>query len=415
VSLKENIKIALFSIKTNLMRSLLTMLGIIIGVASVITIITVGDGGADYIVGMINEMGGSSTIQISVKMSQATASDYFTPKDIAALQTVPEIAYVSPLKQTFGTASTQSETAFAMAFGGNSSLQYILASECRYGQFFTEQEYKSASPVALIDAVSAKTMFGKENCVGESLTFSVEGRSVNVRIVGVLSLSGLFGSDTESMSSMMEQFGGGMDMASCIMMFPATFLVNFSGSQERYDTLYLTSVEDSLLTSAGETALSILQAQHNNADRDVYMVTNLAQFVDLIDSVIRIFTLFIAAVSAISLVVGGVGVMNIMLVSVTERTREIGIRKALGARTNTILMQFLTESVVICFIGGVIGLILGVVLAAIVAAVMNVPLSVKLWTIALAIGFSSGIGIFFGIYPAKRAAQLPPIEALRKD
>lgn len=398
------------------MRSLLTMLGIIIGVASVITVITVGDGGADYIVGMINDMGGSSTIQISVKMTQATASDYFTSKDVDALKGVPEIANVSPLKQVIGSVATQTESGIAIALGGNTDLQNIIGSECKYGQFFTQQEYQSASPVALIDSTSATTMFGKENCVGESLTFTIEGRSVSVKIVGVLNLAGMFGQDSEGMSSMMEQFGGGMmDMNSCILMFPSTFLVNFSGSQERYDTIYLTSVEDSLLTSAGETALSILQAQHNNADRDVYLVTNMAQFVDLIDSVIRIFTLFIAAVSAISLVVGGVGVMNIMLVSVTERTREIGIRKALGARTNTILMQFLTESVVICFIGGVVGLILGIALAATVAAVMNVPLSVKLWTVALAIGFSSAIGIFFGIYPAKRAAQLPPIEALRKD
>jgi putative ABC transport system permease protein len=141
----------------------------------------------------------------------------------------------------------------------------------------------------------------------------------------------------------------------------------------------------------------------------------MATFIDLLDNVIKIFTAFIAAVSGISLVVGGIGVMNIMLVSVTERTREIGIRKALGAKTSTILFQFLTESVILCLIGGVIGFVIGVGGATAVSAYMDIPLKVKFVTVAIAIGFSSAVGIFFGIYPAKRAAKLPPIEALRRD
>jgi putative ABC transport system permease protein len=128
-----------------------------------------------------------------------------------------------------------------------------------------------------------------------------------------------------------------------------------------------------------------------------------------------VFTILIAAVSAISLVVGGIGVMNIMLVSITERTREIGIRKALGAKTGTIMFQFLTESIILCLIGGTIGLLLGVALAAFVSYIMAVPLAVEPSTVALAVGFSSAIGIIFGVYPARRAAKMPPIEALRRD
>ncbi|MEG2719832.1 MAG: FtsX-like permease family protein, partial [Oscillospiraceae bacterium] len=135
----------------------------------------------------------------------------------------------------------------------------------------------------------------------------------------------------------------------------------------------------------------------------------------LLDTVINVFTVFIASVSAISLVVGGIGVMNIMLVSITERTREIGIRKALGAKTSTIMFQFLTESVILCLIGGVVGLLLGISGAALVSNVMNVPLAVKATTVALAVGFSTLIGVVFGVYPATRAAKMPPIEALRRD
>ena len=150
-------------------------------------------------------------------------------------------------------------------------------------------------------------------------------------------------------------------------------------------------------------------------EKDCYNVTNMATYIDLLDTVINVFTIFIAAVSAISLIVGGIGVMNIMLVSITERTREIGIRKALGAKTGTIMFQFLTESIILCLIGGIIGLLLGVAAAAFVSFIMKVPLTVEPSTVALAVGFSSAIGIIFGVYPARRAAKMPPIEALRRD
>ena len=139
----------------------------------------------------------------------------------------------------------------------------------------------------------------------------------------------------------------------------------------------------------------------------------MATYIYLLDTVINVFTTFIAAVSAISLLVGGIGVMNIMLVTVTERTREIGIRKALGAKTSTILFQFLTESVILCLLGGLIGLILGSVGAFAVASYMNIPIEMKFSTIVIAVGFSTAIGVFFGIYPARRAAKMQPIDALR--
>ena len=142
---------------------------------------------------------------------------------------------------------------------------------------------------------------------------------------------------------------------------------------------------------------------------------NMETLTEMVDKIINVFTTFVAGISAIALVVGGIGVMNIMLVSVTERTREIGIRKSLGAKTSTILLQFLTESIILCLIGGIIGFILGVLMAAAVAEFAGITIAVKWTTIAIAVGFSSAVGIFFGLYPARKAAKMLPIEALRRE
>jgi putative ABC transport system permease protein len=165
---------------------------------------------------------------------------------------------------------------------------------------------------------------------------------------------------------------------------------------------------DSELDAAGSAAMNLLYTRHGNFGKNAYSLINMATYIDLLDTVINVFTTFIAAVSAISLLVGGIGVMNIMLVTVTER-----IRKALGAKTSTILFQFLTESVILCLLGGLIGLILGSVGAFAVASYMNIPIEMKFSTIVIAVGFSTAIGVFFGIYPARRAAKMQPIDALR--
>lgn len=222
--------------------------------------------------------------------------------------------------------------------------------------------------------------------------------------------------DTEDYMEQMSSMMGGMQMTSCMMIMPAPVVTEINGStQNRYDTINITAVDESQLDGIGTAAINYIRSLHDNFEKDCYTVTNMATYIDLLDTVINVFTIFIAAVSAISLIVGGIGVMNIMLVSITERTREIGIRKALGAKTGTIMFQFLTESIILCLIGGLIGFLLGVAMAAFVSYLMNVPLAVQPSTVALAVGFSSAIGIIFGVYPARRAAKMPPIEALRRD
>lgn len=185
--------------------------------------------------------------------------------------------------------------------------------------------------------------------------------------------------------------------------------------EPQYESIYLISNDKSQNTAMGDAAVRILEARHNNSGRNVYYSQDLSAQLDMINEVMSLVTRFIVAVAAISLLVGGIGVMNIMLVSVTERTREIGIRKSLGAKTNAILMQFLTESTIITLIGGVIGLVIGVIGAYIFCAVGGFDPVFTPSSIFLTVLFSAGVGIVFGVYPAKKAAEMSPIEALRHD
>lgn len=412
MNIRENIRIAIFSIRTNMMRSLLTMLGIIIGVASVIAIITVGNGGRDYIVGMIREMG-SSTVSLSVNTSIASANEYITDEDIREIRNLDTVEYISPLVVTIGNSANERKSVMTFAISGTTDLSKVLNIDVKYGRFFNQDEYDAGRKVVLLPSLSAKTLFGYENCVGEYVDFTVNKQTVRMQVIGIVNLNQLGGNDATSSLFSGEMMGSGAETV--LMYMPVTITNALTGSKGYYEMCYLTSTSDDTLESAGNAAVNVLYSRHNNYGSGVYSAVNMATFIDLLDTVIRLFTTFIAAVSGISLVVGGIGVMNIMLVSVTERTREIGIRKALGAKTSTILFQFLTESVILCVIGGVLGFAIGVGGATAVSAYMDIPMAIRFSTIAIAIGFSSAIGIFFGIYPARRAAKLPPIEALRRD
>lgn len=415
MNIRENIRIAVFSIKTNIMRSLLTMLGIIIGVASVIAIVTVGNGGRDYIVGMIRDMG-NSAISLTVKSSAADDEDYFTDADIAAIKKLDGVQYASMQSMAMCQMTANDQSGFLMGIGGNTDMQNLMQTSCIYGRFFNQEEFEQGKYVGVIDVSSALQLFGTKNVVGEYISCTSDTLTISVKIIGVIDIMSSMNMDTEDYMEQMSSMMGGMQMTSCMMIMPATVVSEINGStQNRYDTINITAVEESQLDGIGTAAINYIRSLHDNFEKDCYTVTNMATYIDLLDTVINVFTIFIAAVSAISLVVGGIGVMNIMLVSITERTREIGIRKALGAKTGTIMFQFLTESIILCLIGGIIGLLLGVAGAAFVSFIMNVPLTVEPSTILLAVGFSSAIGIIFGVYPARRAAKMPPIEALRRD
>jgi len=420
VNISENIRIAIYSIRTNLLRSLLTMLGIIIGVSAVIAIITLGTGGRDYIINMIRDTS-QNAVSITVNTRRAGVEDYITKEDIDAIKKLDSVEYISPVVINVGSARAPASDASSVAIviSGTADLPRTANMPVENGSFFSEEQYNSNSPVATISKLGATMLFGNEAPIGEYVEVTLNNSTVRFRIIGVVDLQSMGGMAGDSGSMFdMAAMGGGDDVEGiAVLAIPSSVTDIMTGNDGRYDTCYLTAVDERMLDTAGEAAKNTLYSRHQNynPDKEIYMVVKMASLIDILDAVISIFTTFIASVSAISLIVGGIGVMNIMLVSVTERTREIGIRKALGARTGTIMFQFLTESVILCAIGGVIGMILGSMGAKMVAMYLNVPIGVKLSTVLLGVGFSSAIGIFFGIYPARRAAKMHPIEALRRE
>lgn len=397
-----------------MMRSLLTMLGIIIGVASVIAIVTIGNGGRDYIVGMIEDMG-SNAIQIAVNVNVANQSQYITEEDISSIKKLSNVTYCTPYEFTFGQVQANGYNGYSITIAGNEDMLIVNQLTPKYGRSWTRDEYEQKRNVCIMSTMTAKDIFGKENCVGETINYTVNNTTVSLKVIGVVDMANNSMISQEQMDSMMSMYSSSSQMTMAMIGIPASLNGELSDTVNKYTQVYLMAEDGSDLNNVGESALNLIKTKHGDFDDSVYTLNIMATYIDLLDSVINIFTTFIAAVSAISLLVGGIGVMNIMLVSVTERTREIGIRKALGAKTSTIMLQFLTESVILCLLGGAIGFILGVGGALSVAAYLKIPIAVKFTTVLIAVGFSSAIGIFFGIYPAKRAAQMTPIEALRRD
>ena len=397
-----------------MMRSLLTMLGIIIGVASVIAIVTIGNGGRDYIVGMIEDMG-SNAIQIAVNVNVANQSQYITEEDISSIKKLSNVTYCTPYEFTFGQVQASDYNGYSITIAGNEDMLIVNQLTPKYGRSWTRDEYEQKRNVCIMSTMTAKDIFGKENCVGETINYTVNNTTVSLKVIGVVDMSNNSMISQEQMDSMMSMYSSSSQMTMAMIGIPASLNGELNDSVNKFTQVYLMAEDGSDLDNVGESALNLIKTRHGDFDDSVYTLNIMATYIDLLDSVINIFTTFIAAVSAISLLVGGIGVMNIMLVSVTERTREIGIRKALGAKTSTIMLQFLTESVILCLLGGAIGFILGVGGALSVAAYLKIPIAVKFTTVLIAVGFSSAIGIFFGIYPAKRAAQMTPIEALSRD
>jgi putative ABC transport system permease protein len=403
---------ALESLSGNKLRSGLTMLGIVIGVAAVIAMLAVGQGAQDSITNSINSTGvnvlyvfsGAQGVRGGPSVKDVRA---LTMEDAQALLdpiAASSVAGVAPVISGNVSAAAQGQTTSVSATGVTPEYAAIRNSTVAEGSFITAEQESAHRLVAIIGPTLADTLFGVHTgLVGQSIRLG----SQPFTIIGILTASG----------------GQGFNNPDNSVIVPLTTmrdrLIHRSGTN--VDTIYVQATSADTTTSATDEVSAIIRARHHTpAGKDDFTVFSSAALLQTASSITGILTVFLGGVAGISLLVGGIGIMNIMLVSVAERTREIGLRKAIGARKRDILTQFLAESLVLSLMGGLIGIALGWGISLVIEQVAtstgnSFTTVVSLGAILLATSFSAAIGLFFGIYPANRAASLQPVEALRTE
>ncbi len=399
----EYIKIALMNIKSNKGRSFLTMLGIIIGISSVIMIISIGNGVKSGINSELNSMAGGQ-IYIYANGSNDDGIDIeFTDEDIdAIMEKVPHVKAVTPQWGFYGNAIGKKGVFYATVTFGMPGLEYTSNDPLVKGRYFNENDYYSANKVCVITESSARTLFGNTNVLGMTFDFDLYGMTQEFTIVGIRR-------DNASMLSGM-MYGDNVSIEA-----PLSVVSSAYGFYVSMTDLLIVSDGAEYATQVAADVVRLMENRHNVRGKNAIGIQNFNDILSEMNEILSYITIFVVFVAAISLLVGGIGVMNIMLVSVTERTREIGIRKSLGARTGSILLQFLAESAIITLLGGIIGILLGWAGAYGVCSLIGFTARVSVGTVLGASLFSSAVGIFFGIYPARKAAKLSPIEALRHE
>ena len=396
----ENIKLALSSIRANKMRSFLTMLGIIIGISSVITIASLGETSKAVIAKEFEAFGKNRVVIHKPYSEEIRDSDYFTMEDIDKVKEKykEDIVYLAPSTYENTEAISGRKKAKVSTEGVANGYEKMVNMNLIKGRFITEADIKSRRYVSVVDKAMADKIFPGENAVGKTIRISVEGQPADAKIVGVY-------------KKKKSIFDGMMSSDSTTMYMPYSI---FSSQLMYMGSIDMKIIESKSSIEVGDSIANFL-AKMKKREPGFYIVNTTQGEQSSIDQVLNTLSLAIGAIAAISLLVGGIGIMNIMLVSVTERTKEIGIRKSLGARRKDILLQFLVESMIVSATGGIIGTTLGIVFASIVSLVLSVPPVVSPGIVIIAVVFSAVVGMFFGIYPANRAAKLDPIDALRYE
>jgi len=411
VSLWEVARIAFGSLVANKVRSLLTMLGVIIGVASVVALLALGGGASNAITSQIQAIGtnvltvmpGSPDDQGPGQGGVAQTLTLADAEAVAGLN-LPVVGVAPQFSSSAQIIAPAADTN-ANIVGTTSDYQTINSLTLTSGTFVEQSHVRSSAPVIVLGSNLATDLFGSGQALGQ--TVRVKGQSL--RVVGVLAPKGgsAFGSADDQafvpISTAQQRLFGGRTP---------------DGNGYRVSSITLSVINTEDVDSVQTRIQSLLRERHrlpNDGSSDDFNLLNQAEFLSTLSTITSLLTAFLAAVAGISLLVGGIGIMNIMLVSVSERTREIGLRKAVGARGRDILLQFVVEALVLSLVGGLIGLLIGsiIALAVTLSGIMSAPVTLN--AVLLAVGFSMAVGLFFGIYPAQRAARLNPIDALRHE
>ena len=403
MSILMTLRIALKALNRNKMRTVLTMLGMIIGVGAVITMVALGTGAQTAIEDQVKAAGTNMILvnagnfsQGGVRMGQGNSTT-LTADDANAIKQLPGVQYTAAGANTRAQVIAGNQNWSTQVQGTDVDLPNIRSWQPKFGAFFTTQDIASAAKVAVLGSVVSDTLFGPDvDPTGQIIRV----RNQPFKVIGVMSSKG--------QSSM------GQDQDDVVFVPYTTVQKKLLGITH-INNVTVSAVSGDQIPVVQDAIRDTLRVRHKiqNGDADDFMVRSLEEMASVRTETTKTMTTLLASIAGVSLMVGGIGIMNIMLVSVTERTREIGLRMAIGARGKDVLLQFLVEAVVISLFGGLIGIALGFGLSAAVQKFMEWPTDIPPNAIAMAFGFSGATGVFFGFYPARKAARLDPIEALR--
>jgi putative ABC transport system permease protein len=388
MNVTQGIKMAFKSILSNKLRSLLTMLGIIIGVTAVIALVSIGQGATKSVTEQVQSLG---TNLLTVNILGRGSTNTLTLKEVEQLREIAGIQYLAPGQNAIASVKFGTESTTVSVVGTNAEFAYIRDYQLANGRFLSQIDLDFYQKVAVIGAETASTLFGSDRPVGQY----VQINGVRYKVIGVLAAKGssMTGSNDE------------------IVLIPLSSWERLFKSKG-VRTLYV-QVESEKEIDSVEAGLEAVLSKKFRGNTNSYQVFNQSEILSALNSVTDTLTVTLGGIAGISLLVGGIGIMNIMLVSVTERTREIGIRKAIGAKRRDILFQFLIESMALSGLGGVLGIGLGIGMAKMASSLIKLEVSFSFQVIVAAFAFSVLIGIVFGMFPANKAAKLKPIEALR--
>ena len=401
----ENLRIALTAIRVNKMRSFLTMLGMIIGISSVISIVSIGDTMRSYLSEQFSTIGkGLGYIYVTSKDGYFNDNNTFSLDELDEIEEIFKDDLYYHLTTSYSNRTdifngTRSSNVYATAVKDSTYLDVTPSVEIIEGRMINSNDQKSKKLNIVIEESTANELFGTSKVVGKKVEVTLNSEKKVMTIVGVYK---------DLTSAFMRTFNGRISKD---VFIPESLVTS---NDDKYVMFYFYK-NDNTSNEVFKKRFVNYISRAKNIKHDNIEYATLQDEINTVDSVLQMVSLAVVGIATISLVVGGIGIMNIMLVSVTERTREIGIRKALGAKTKDIMMQFLIESSIISAIGGIIGTVLGAGVVIIGGIILNIPVVIKIHIILGTVLFSACVGIFFGMYPAKKAAKKDPIEALRYE